>query len=816
MPAVTGTEWQDLAGAAPPRVLHSRPVEDAEEVLVLTYTCDLAFVEDVCVQQARAAGARVTVVYDADRVIGEAGLAGLPARDYVPVPVVCRDGGAFHPKLVVIASSTDAVVSIGSGNATAAGWHHNAEVWTHLRADGPTVPAVIGDLAGWLRRLPGLLWIDRLGAERLHAVADLLTARPVRPEAGEPLLLTNDESAIVEQLPFPDRADRLVVASPFFDPRALALTELIRQTKAEQVGLVVTRDVQCDTDAIERALERAGSSTVATPAGSRYHHGKVVEWWAGEAGAVVTGSANCTHAALLRTMADGGNCELALLQEIDAPVLDLLDVKEIDLATFPVRGGDADSRPAPVPLRVLAVRWSRSRVEVVLLAAGAPPAQVVVTLAGRPHTVPLAGSDGAVHTYAIDADLGQPGRTATVQTADGSFVADALVTDVDHALTRITRPSPLEETTLAGLLGDEQRMRALFDALDELAAVLPAAPGGSGASGASGRAGRTREEARLAGVVGPALLHLALGRDTSPPPQPADDDVVTIDEAGEDEPRAASATTAGALDRLDRRQREQLQRRFAKLLERSAGWPVPAQLAAYRIVLLVAAGGLWPHPREWAPVLGAGLAGLWSAPAEAAFAAEHAALASVGFVAFRNGQLSCPDDPELAERVAAFRSNPNWVRDAPAALIDRYCADLSGTVFGHFTGRGVRDDLEWLLQRDPLDEALDALASSVDAVERQPDGAVKVRTKKEPRRIALLVLDALRDHPGTHVVVVGATGAQIHGWWDPPRLRLVSPAPGGWEASTWTNLMTGIASYTRGMALPRPATRERLTSIEPE
>ena len=69
-----------------------------------------------------------------------------------------------------------------------------------------------------------------------------------------------------------------------------------------------------------------------------------------------------------------------------------------------------------------------------------------------------------------------------MQTPDGALTVDALVTDVDHALTRISRPSPLEQTSLAALLGDEQQVRALFDALDQatqhsLIREVPGAPG---------------------------------------------------------------------------------------------------------------------------------------------------------------------------------------------------------------------------------------------------------------------------------------------------------------------------------------------------
>jgi len=65
------------------------------------------------------------------------------------------------------------------------------------------------------------------------------------------------------------------------------------------------------------AASLAGTTRVATLLGTRYHHGKVVEWSSASNRAVVTGSANCTRAALSLAMTEpGGNCELALLREV--------------------------------------------------------------------------------------------------------------------------------------------------------------------------------------------------------------------------------------------------------------------------------------------------------------------------------------------------------------------------------------------------------------------------------------------------------------------------------------------------------------------
>ncbi|MFI5960150.1 hypothetical protein [Cryptosporangium sp. NPDC051539] len=140
--------WEELTGAGPPSLLRARTPAIVREALVLTYTCDLSFVEEVYVRAARAGGAVTSVFYDAQRITS-------PSEgpvDFLPVPVVCRRGGAFHPKLLVLAGDDDTVVAIGSGNATPSGWHYNAELWTFVRGTGATVPALFHGLGRWLRR----------------------------------------------------------------------------------------------------------------------------------------------------------------------------------------------------------------------------------------------------------------------------------------------------------------------------------------------------------------------------------------------------------------------------------------------------------------------------------------------------------------------------------------------------------------------------------------------------------------------------------------------------------------------------------------
>jgi hypothetical protein len=107
------------------------------------------------------------------------------------------------------------------------------------------------------------LWVDRLGAERIHAVADLLSTRPVEPESNEPRLLVNDRHPIIDQLPLHTTpVDRLAVASPFFGPGAAALSALIpsSRTGSRRAATVPQRAVQ-GSGHHNRRIFRATSSS---------------------------------------------------------------------------------------------------------------------------------------------------------------------------------------------------------------------------------------------------------------------------------------------------------------------------------------------------------------------------------------------------------------------------------------------------------------------------------------------------------------------------------------------------------------------------
>ncbi|WP_432824824.1 hypothetical protein [Dactylosporangium sp. CA-092794] len=907
----------------------------AEEVLILTHHCDLAFVEE-CVRPARAAGARITVLYDAttanpptdNPAIGNlaigatgnpaTGMAGNPAKDatgnpvtgsivgnsvmrdggspvddLLPIPVVCRSGGAFRARVVISASPSAAAISIGSGDATADGWQGGATAWTHLNVGGATVPTLVTDLAEWLVRLPEQLWIEPMGVERLAAVARLLTARPHVAEPDEPLLLTNDLVPIVEQLPFPSGADRLSVSAAAFDPAGRALAEIMTNVRPARVRVLLPAGVRCDPDGLTRALAgrvtelppggpapsnpaapanpAAAQVSLQTPTSQPYLQIGALEWWADGAGVLVSGGLDCTPEALLCTSADpGGNCELALLQEVTASLLDVPEARETALDDPDLRVCPAETLPPPVP-RVLGVRLHGDRVEASLVAPGTTAPDGLVVSAGEAAIkLPWTGAEGRLHVYSTEAPALET-RTAQVRAADGAELGTVLVTDVVGAVTRFSHPSPLESLSVAAVLADPGRLDALFAAIAQLASGRTARHGEPPAQR------RAREEARLRSIVGPALLDLAFGRTVIRTTGTDKSGQNTINPEGTNALATGTSGAAGTaaagqsgggniggvaaqsggntgnaagqssgnvdgaagqsgggntggtaaqssgnaggaaggeaglaavIGALEPARRDQVRQQVLRLGGAAVGWPLPARLAAFRVVLVLAAGGLWPAPQDWTPLVAAGLDSLIAAGDEA-FAAEQAALATVGIAAVHHGHLLAP--------LAGFEDLRAAVRldqEAPQDLVERYADGLAGAVLGErFRAEDITADAGELLVRSAFDDAVDAIPGSVGVVQRGDGGGVLVETTKDPRRTTLLVLDLLRDFPDTHVTVRGTAGTETHGWWNGRRLVLLTPFGGRWRGSLWPGLMTGIATYAKGASPLPPAGRTWITEV---
>jgi hypothetical protein len=535
----------------PPALLRNRIVQDAREVLILTYNCDFSFFEDTCLAEARAVRACVTVLHDAfasPTLSSEMPAAG---TQYLGAPVRVRGGGAFHPKLLVVAGDDEALVAIGSGNATGSGWHHNAEIWTVLHANaakapvdqhsegGPQTaseniryPTTYAQLADWLDELPDVLIIDPFAAERVRATAALLRRHPAT--AHGPALVHNLARPLLAALPSLEHREpggtQVAIASPFLDKEASALAATIRQLQPSELIIALTKGAVFDPGALTRVLDSAKAagvtSTVAAIDSDRYHHGKLIQVIDGKSHGctALVGSANVTVAALLKRATDaGGNVELGLLmhpQQSLAPEVTTALSNE-QLATLAretssdeltgAAGWIAGATLDAGALTITVAAATRERLAAATAHAAALPPM---------HLTLSEDQQGEIATLTATAPGLIGGEEVRLSLADGTTLGPVRVHDVHAVVTRAVEASPLDHSSIRRIVRDPRLAEHLQRALERLAAVRPPTRGAghSGATQPLDASARwlARFRAAASAQVGDALLNFALATDTRP------------------------------------------------------------------------------------------------------------------------------------------------------------------------------------------------------------------------------------------------------------------------------------------------------------
>lgn len=788
-------------GSAPPSLLRARVI-DAEEVLVLSYTADLRFFERVGLAEARAAGARVTVVHDVAADLVPADDVRHAGVHYTDVPVRCRSDGEFHPKLLIVAGSERALVAIGSGNATASGWHHNGELWTTLAADRDDWPSTFHDLAGWLRELPRFLYIDRFGADRIAAAAAILDHHPARTTG--PRLLHNLHASIAGQLPAPaGTVTDLVFASPFIDNQAAALRWLTAHFEAGQVSFAVTSNATADPDVLTEWAAEAGATLYAV-AGSRYFHGKLVQWTDDDVTHALVGSANVTAAAMLKTTGDRhGNCELGLLCRLgDVALMPPVDA-ELDDADA-VRGIVAEPQPETVreasTPRLLRALLDGSSVLVTVITDTASDVDALLMQGqDNPRPLMLVDSDDRVHRFRAEAANGGP--LCHVRLADGALLGPVRVTDAAAVVMRPGTASPLQDRHLSDVLGDRRLSEQLFQALENLAAVRPATTSATRPTGTGEQQIGWRRAAER--TVGSALVQLALGRVGHNNGEPAESqgfdpgDVVDesdIDDDGtdlfDDEKDHADTDLrdpfADARDPVttllaDPVTATRLAHRIDALVTETADWPPGALLALLRVTLLVAAGGGWPTTKRATESVGSVLRQVVNTPPEdddVETARQAGILVGLAILASVIERWDSSTD----NLVKTFEECRSLAAVSPENIdhdrVAHYAADLDIGLGAALITDSVLDAATFLLTFTPIQRATETLSYEHRDLELTAPRMLHTRATGDPYVTAMRLLTRVEHLAPVAVHATGPNGG-VYAAWRPRKLLLQRFAKNG-------------------------------------
>ena len=222
-------------------------------------------------------------------------------RDYLIRGVVVTDG-AFHPKTYLFGNEAGGRLLVGSGNLAMSGLETGKELFAAFESSEPAGLAATRAWRAWMDDLVGE--IDDAAVRDRWRDAQVRAPWLVGP-AGTSGFVTNWDrplmDAVLDGIEPP--IDELHLTAPFFDQHAAAVAELLRRARPARVEILLGRDASVHGPALASALEASGAEVVLHGLDPElFVHGKLVGIvWHGR-GRILSGSANLSTAALLRTV----------------------------------------------------------------------------------------------------------------------------------------------------------------------------------------------------------------------------------------------------------------------------------------------------------------------------------------------------------------------------------------------------------------------------------------------------------------------------------------------------------------------------------
>lgn len=264
------------------------------------------------------------ILADAQQLVSTLGEAArtdqrhrLANKAYVAAPI--RHPHAAHGKLMLLLGPTSGRLIVGSGNLGYDGYASPGELW-HVFAYSDDQPQHLNEFAATRSFIDGLAsrqLLDPPVVELLHTAWGAATWLPQAPIAPS-TIYSNLDRPLIGQLRdlAPDPVIQLVAHAPFHDADCAALQELITIFEPEQVRLIVTDATSADPAAINRTLGGARKRIIelihVKDEPAAYIHAKWVHLIHPDTETLLTGSANLSRKALLRS-ASNGNIEIGVV-----------------------------------------------------------------------------------------------------------------------------------------------------------------------------------------------------------------------------------------------------------------------------------------------------------------------------------------------------------------------------------------------------------------------------------------------------------------------------------------------------------------------
>ena len=316
-----------------PERLARRKGRGFHSVFATSFAVEFAAFEEIMLPQLSAGGATNVLLIGDGRMATMALSDGsaLPealGREYVLHSPPVADG-VFHPKVILQIGREGGRCFVSSANVTGSGLGGNVEVaveiecgiepgpereivqaaWRYVEALVPAEAGAARESVVWARERAQ--WLDEAGsAERLHVLGDgTALAFLARPGGAEGI------GAAFADFFGGEAVERLVVISPYWDEGLKAVSALERALQPERTSILLDVDRhEFPADAPMPAHRDIVDISGWQP--SRFKHAKVVIAITQEYDHVLSGSANCTVAALGDEGFAGTNAEACIYRRL--------------------------------------------------------------------------------------------------------------------------------------------------------------------------------------------------------------------------------------------------------------------------------------------------------------------------------------------------------------------------------------------------------------------------------------------------------------------------------------------------------------------
>lgn len=291
--------------------------------LICTYGADLTFFETRLLGQLAQIPLRIVLADDVQlaETFAESARTGqrhrLANKAYVAAPV--RHARAAHGKLIALLGASSGLLVVGSGNLGYEGYAAPGELW-HVYAYSDERPGHLQEFASARAHVDGLAQGGLLDPPVIELLQIAWGQSPWIPPApvGQSALRSSLDDPIIEQLrnEVAGPVDELIAHAPFHDADCTALRKLIDRFRPKRTRLLLTGATSADPVSIQNVMEDAPSPILervqVRSEPSAYIHAKWVHLIHGDSETLLTGSANLSRTALLRS-AMNGNVELGVI-----------------------------------------------------------------------------------------------------------------------------------------------------------------------------------------------------------------------------------------------------------------------------------------------------------------------------------------------------------------------------------------------------------------------------------------------------------------------------------------------------------------------